>query len=143
MVQRHPIKRMVPRIDPRLCRNRTEFPQCAVDDVRVVHHIAVIAEAAFRDLCPRAHLAIRPERAVAHLRGGMDERLGAETFGRGGGILVHDGLSAASLLNLPSRKYARKMDDAPTPSRHAGCRLSIHDVGPYHMKRRRRPLETA
>src|SRR5262245_5245916 len=74
------VHRMIARIDARHGGNRAELAECRVGNVAVVDDVGIVGERNFEQSSPRADLGIGAEAAVAHLGGGMYQRLGRKSF---------------------------------------------------------------
>jgi len=77
MVQRDALERMIPRVEPAVCRYRTKLPDVAVDDATIVDDVGVVAERRFFERSARADGRPRAELGVADDRGRIDARRGA------------------------------------------------------------------
>ena len=71
---RGPVHRVIARIDPRHRRDRTEFPNRGVGDLRVVHDVGIVRHRDLEQHGSGADLGIGAELAIAHRCGGIDRR---------------------------------------------------------------------
>src|SRR5262245_47086406 len=74
------VHRMIAGIDARHGGNRAELSECRVGNVAVVDDVGIVGERNFEQPGSRADLGIGAEAAVAHLGGGMYQRLGRKSF---------------------------------------------------------------
>src|SRR5262245_878078 len=74
------VHRMIAGIDARHSGNRAELSECRVGNVAVVDDVEIVGERNFEQPGSRADLGVGAEAAVAHLGGGMYQRLGRKSF---------------------------------------------------------------
>jgi len=78
---------MIARIDPRHRRDRTEFADRRVGDLRVVHDVGIVGHRDFEQDGPGAGLGIGAKLTAAYRRGRVDGRFRGKHFsGHGGSI---------------------------------------------------------
>jgi hypothetical protein len=90
------VHRMIAGIDARHRRDRAEFPDGRVGDLRVVHDVGVIAYRHFMQDRACADLGIAAESGLVQLRRGIDGRLDRERFGNHGASAKQEGRRSSS-----------------------------------------------
>jgi hypothetical protein len=81
------VHRMIARIDPRHGRDRTEFSNRGVGDLRVVHDVGVIGHRDLEQNGASPDLGVGAELALSYRRGWVDRRFGGKHFA--GHLRVH------------------------------------------------------
>ncbi len=77
MMERDAFERVISRVEPTMCRDRTKLADVAVDDATIVDDVGVVAERRFFERGERADGRSRTEPGVADDRGRIDARRGA------------------------------------------------------------------